>query len=68
MLVLSRKKDEKIHIGSNIVITVVEIRGQTVRLGLEAPKDISIKRGELLEMERQQASVATSTAVETNPR
>ncbi|MFN9582041.1 MAG: carbon storage regulator, partial [Bacteroidota bacterium] len=39
MLVLSRKKDESIRIGSDIVITIIEIRGDKVRLGFAAPKD-----------------------------
>ena len=49
MLVLSRKKNQKIVIGEEIVITVVEVRGDTVRLGFEAPKDIRVLRGELVE-------------------
>ena len=47
MLVLSRKKDEKIRIGENIVITIVEVRGSIVRIGIEAPKEIKVLRGEL---------------------
>ena len=44
MLVLSRKKDEKIVIGDNISIMVVEIRGDKVRLGIDAPRDVSVNR------------------------
>lgn len=47
MLVLSRKKDEKIIIGDNIEILVIEVRGDTVRLGITAPRDISIHREEV---------------------
>jgi carbon storage regulator len=47
MLVLSRKPGEKIHIGSGITITVTEVRGNKVRLGIEAPRDIPIVRAEL---------------------
>ncbi len=47
MLVLSRKKDEKIHIGDNIVVTVTEIRGDKVRIGIEAPPDIPVHRQEV---------------------
>ena len=48
MLVLSRKKDEKIFIGPNgeIEVTVVEIRGNRCRLGIKAPPDMPIVRGE----------------------
>jgi carbon storage regulator len=47
MLVLSRKKDEKIIIGDNITVMVIEIRGDKVRLGIEAPKDITVHRQEV---------------------
>lgn len=49
MLVLSRKKDEKIMIGEDISIMVVEIRGDKVRLGIEAPRDVSVHRQEVFE-------------------
>ena len=44
MLVLSRKKREQIVIGENIIITVVEVRGDKVRLGIEAPREVPIHR------------------------
>jgi len=47
MLVLSRKKNEKIVIDENIVITIVEIRGDKVRLGIEAPREVPIHRSEV---------------------
>lgn len=47
MLVLSRKKDESIIINDDIVITVVEIRGDKVRLGIQAPREIPIHRSEV---------------------
>lgn len=47
MLVLSRKKNERIVINDNIVITVVEVRGDKVRLGIEAPKDVPVHREEV---------------------
>ena len=47
MLVLSRKKNETIMIGTDIVLTVVDIRGDKVRLGIEAPKEIPVHRGEI---------------------
>lgn len=49
MLVLSRKRDEKIVIGNNIVITVVDVRGDKVRLGIEAPSEVPVHRQEVLE-------------------
>ncbi len=47
MLVLSRKRDESIIIGDDIVITIVEIRGDKVRLGIDAPKEIPVHRSEV---------------------
>ncbi len=47
MLVLSRKKNERIVIGNDIIITAVEIRGDKVRLGIDAPKWITVDRQEV---------------------
>lgn len=49
MLVLSRQRDESIMIGDNIVITVVDIRGDKVRLGISAPTEIPVHRQEVYE-------------------
>jgi carbon storage regulator len=48
MLVLSRHEGEKIWIGENVCITVIEIDRGKIRLGIEAPKDVPIYRSELL--------------------
>lgn len=47
MLVLTRKYQEKIRIGENITITVLRMKGKAVRLGIEAPADVPVVRGEL---------------------
>jgi len=49
MLVLSRKKNESIVIDGEVTITVVEVRGDKVRLGIEAPREIPIHRSEIYE-------------------
>ena len=49
MLVLSRHKDERIIIGGNIVITVIDIRGDKVRIGIEAPRELTVHREEVVE-------------------
>lgn len=49
MLVLSRKKNEIITIGDNVEIVVVEIRGDKVRLGIAAPKEVPVHRKEIYE-------------------
>jgi carbon storage regulator len=53
MLVLTRKRNESIVIGDNIVITVVEIRGDKVRLGFEAPKEVAVHRREVYDKIKQ---------------
>jgi carbon storage regulator len=52
MLVLSRRESERIRLGDSIVVTVVKVAGDRVRLGIEAPSDVLVLRGEL---ERREA-------------
>ncbi len=47
MLVLSRYCDESIYIGDDVVVTIVDIRGDRVRLGIQAPPDVSVHRQEI---------------------
>lgn len=47
MLALSRKSGERLVIADNIVITVVEVKGETVRLAIDAPREIAVHRGEV---------------------
>ena len=60
MLVLSRKKNESIVINDCVVVTVIEIRGDKVRLGIEAPKEVPVHRREVYDAikraERQESS------------
>jgi len=59
MLVLSRHRDESIMIGDDVVVTIVDIRGDKVRLGIDAPQDIPVHRREVYEAiqrENQKAS------------
>lgn len=53
MLVLSRKKDEVIVIDGNIRIVVADIRGDKVRIGIEAPKTVSVHRQEVYEKRQE---------------
>lgn len=52
MLVLSRRKNEGIRIGDNIVITINRISGNAVSIGIEAPRSLEVRRGELFEQPR----------------
>ena len=47
MLVLSRHKDEVIMIGDDVMLTIVEIRGDKVRVGIDAPKEVPVHRREI---------------------
>ncbi len=49
MLVLSRKKGNQVKIAGDIVVTVLQVKGNTVRLGIEAPKSVGVFRGEVYE-------------------
>lgn len=49
MLVLSRQKNEVIRIGSDITLTIVDIRGDKVRVGIDAPKNVAVHRQEIFE-------------------
>jgi len=59
MLVLSRKQNEKIIVGDNVTITILKIRGNTVRIGIEAPRDIHVMRGELVRDEPAESASIT---------
>ena len=57
MLVLSRQKDESIVIGDDVEITIVDVRGDKVRLGINAPKSISVHRREVYDaIQREKAA------------
>lgn len=58
MLVLSRQRDESIIIGDDIIVTVVDIRGDKVRLGIQAPTEIPVHRQEVYEAIQRENSSA----------
>ena len=62
MLVLTRKTGESIVIGSDIRITVLEIQGRQIRLGIDAPTDVSVHRGEVYERIRKRTSAQQRVA------
>jgi carbon storage regulator len=68
MLVLSRKKNESIVINNDITVTVVEIRGDKVRLGIVAPKEVPVHRQEVFEaIHGRDTSVTPTPVVVTKP-
>ena len=64
MLVLSRQRDETIMIGDDIEVTVVDIRGDKVRLGITAPKEISVHRKEVYDAIRRENRAAAQVKPE----
>jgi carbon storage regulator len=64
MLVLSRKKNESIVINNDITIVVVEIRGDKVRLGVEAPKEVPVHRREVYDAIRRNDAAAAQARTE----
>ena len=66
MLVLSRHRDESIMIGDDVVVTIVDIRGDKVRLGINAPQDIPVHRQEVYEaIQRENQKAAQIKAGDT---
>ena len=59
VLVLSRKQGEKIVIGDNISVVVIEVRGAKVRLGIDAPRDVAVHREEVYEAIKRESEQQT---------
>ncbi len=66
MLVLSRHRDESIIIGDEIKVTIIDIRGDKVRIGIEAPNHVSVHRQEVYEAIQRENRRATSARLEAN--
>lgn len=64
MLVLTRRPGESIVVGDNIVVTVIEIKGGQVRIGIDAPRDVDVYREEIYEQVRQENLRAIAGAAE----
>jgi carbon storage regulator len=64
VLVLTRKIGEKILIGEDISITVLDVRGDSIRLGIDAPRGVTIQRSEVVEAVRQANMLAVTSAPE----
>jgi carbon storage regulator len=70
MLILARRPGERVVIGGEILVTVMEVSGSTVRLGIEAPQGISIYREEIwlaVEAENRAAAAAAADALPSRP-
>jgi carbon storage regulator len=68
MLIITRRPGERIVLGDDIVVTVMEISGQTARIGIDAPKSLSVYREEIWEAVKRENEAAASANVEQLPR
>lgn len=62
MLVLTRKQQEQIRIGDNITLTILKVKGKSIRIGIEAPKEIRVVRGELSDTVQTNDTVQTAVS------
>ena len=67
MLVLSRKQNQKIRIGNDIIITIVNISDGSVKIGIDAPTSVKILRDELYESVKKQVSEAQQSSISLDP-
>lgn len=67
MLVLTRKPDQSIMVGAEIEITVLEVRGEQVRLGIRAPRAVTVHRKEVFEQIRQENQNASAASLDILP-
>jgi carbon storage regulator len=65
MLVLTRKKGERVMIGDDIVVTVIDVRGDGVRIGFDAPRGVSIQRAEVVSAVKEANTGAAASAAQT---
>ena len=68
MLVLSRQKDESIMIGDDVEITIVDVRGDKVRLGINAPRSVAVHRKEIYLAIQKEKEQDQSSDPQTTPR
>jgi carbon storage regulator len=66
MLILTRKLGEAVNIGSEIKVTVLDIKGNAVRIGVEAPRTVAVHRSEIYELIQEQNTQAAAMAAEVS--
>lgn len=67
MLVLSRRQGESIVIGNHVTITVLEVRGDQIRLGIDAPRSVTVHREEVYRRVLEENAAAVASADRTSP-
>ena len=64
MLILSRKIDQKIRIGDDIILTIIEVKGDQVKIGVEAPSDVKVYRQEVFSAIQSENTAANNISVD----
>ena len=65
MLILSRKIDQKIRIGDDIILTIIDVKGDQVKIGVEAPSDVKVYRQEVFSAIQSENTAANNISVDT---
>jgi carbon storage regulator len=68
MLILTRRSGETVHIGDDVMVTVLAIKGNQVRIGIKAPRSIAVDREEIFERKRTEGAARQSPAEAPAPR
>ncbi|MCI7398610.1 MAG: carbon storage regulator CsrA [Spirochaetia bacterium] len=64
MLILSRKIDQKIRIGDDIILTIIDVKGDQVKIGVEAPSDVKVYRQEVFSAIQSENTAANNISVD----
>ncbi len=67
MLILTRRSGETVHIGDDVVVTVLAVKGNQVRIGINAPRSVAVDREEIFERKRSESAARLLDASDAGP-